>query len=319
MHLRIIFLFSFFLTSIVFAALVPEEKNRPKRTLKYFFEGLISVFNIKRSNMQTRGASNDHKTSPESSLAMLSKLSSISTPPRIFEAIEDAEINRDSHKNTIRNSASNFIQIAIPTIAPMVLINTTIPNLPTYRKLKNEMNITHSSEIICALEPSSNTPNERNHSELPVTFDPNIKAEDSNEETSTVPNNAIIETNKEKCCRDSGDIKTLQFKLPFKASDRRYTSLFDSPLISGPLLEHHGQHIPAYVEHFEIMQGDGEESHPFSSSNAHKLLLTISVPVNKSKNEQKNKHEFSKLYALHKAPIIHLHQPHIQFSGNPPN
>lgn len=250
---------SFLLTSLAFAAFMPTEKIRSKRTLQYFFEGLLSVFNNRPSTKALSRVSSNQRMSSVLPVATLSRLSSISTPPKVFDAFDDEEVGVKSKKNSVPNSASSFVQIAIPSE-----VQTTKPSKLIDNKTKNETNMTVINE------QSSYEKNNSISELIALNFPDESTTENLKEETTTIANT-------ENCSCNS----SMQ---QINATDQYTTKKLKIPLI----FEH-----PAYVN-------DKTEKQPGLFSF---LLKLHSFPQHEDNNSR-----------FH--PIIHLHQPHIQFHRN---
>lgn len=125
-----------------------SEKARSKRTLNHFFEGLFKVFNDKRNYNPKSRAENDHHLSP---LATFAKLSSISTQPRKFDALDDDNFDDDD-----AGDRKKLPNISSSVTLPMIHVS------PTVKNIKNKTSISHSNARIELTTEITSTLNDSN-------------------------------------------------------------------------------------------------------------------------------------------------------------
>lgn len=120
----------------------PSELKRQKRTIQYFFDGLLSAFKERRP--LTARTINDHRAS---TLISLAKLSSGSTPIRNVQTFDD-DNDQSIIENTLNLSHDNLpslIQMPIPSIPSIAstLLQSTENRIPqsTMTKRVVEMDV----------------------------------------------------------------------------------------------------------------------------------------------------------------------------------
>lgn len=314
MYLRQIFIFSFLLVFIASSPLRPTEQTRSKRTVNYFFEGLFNVLSDKRNYSPNSRASNDHKLSPLSTLA---KLSSISTQPKKFKALDDDEISSEveNYKNPDRKQA---LQLPIPKISSAVSFANEMTNIhitPFLKKSHNGTMISHSEAKITTEVNEGTSSSVELTTELPdtktvttfvtTTFDPIITTQES-----------YVNTISSNFTEDTTEKDILKSKKAFKKSDRH--TFFNETLIIN--LDDQ-QHTPVYINNCKgaKCQKDSEDILPYESPNFRDFFASLisEESIAKTKNIKRSQmsvtdHD-SNAYSVHRTPIIYLYQPHVQF------
>lgn len=327
MYLRQIFIFSFLLVFIASFPLKPTEQIRSKRTINYFFDGLFNVLSDKRSYNSKSRASNDHKLSP---LATLAKLSSISTQLKKFNALDDDDDERSSevenYKNPVRKQA---LQLPIPKISsdiPLANEMTNIQISPFLKKSYNGTTTGHSKKVLSQTETKITTEvNGRTSSSVELTTElPDTKTVTGNSVTTFVTTtfdpiittqDSYVNTISSNFTEDTTENDIFKSKKAFKKSDRH--TFFNDPLIVERHPDDH-QHSPVYSNNCEGAKC--EEIHPYESPNFRDFFASLisDESIAKTKNVARSQMSLtddsdSKMYSVHKTPIIYLYQPHVQF------
>lgn len=289
MHLRQIIIVSIFLSPVIFSSVRSTEKTRSKRTLNYFFEGLFNAFSDKRNYKSNSRASNDHRLS---AIATLAKLSSVSTQPKKFNALDENE-----NSSEVKQSSTVF-QLPIPKKSQN---EHRISNLKRMQS-QDEVKITTEANK----RVSSSSEQTEDQTIIPTTIVSIITTQDqlndSNVDTSTLLGNF-----REDELENTTEYITFKSKMTLKKSDRHTTQFFNGPLI---VERHHDdhQHNPKYCKGVKC-QGNGskEEIHPYLSPNFRDFLASLTSDESISKSQK------SITNSLQRTPIIYLHQPYVQF------
>lgn len=300
-HLQQIFVF-WCLITLIFAAIIVKfpEKTRHKRTIQYFFDGLLNTFKEKRSFTNGLPISNDHRTS---TLLSLAKLSSISTPSKKFESEEEDQDRNSSGNSSTDNldKPSTFIQLPIPTIDSLSLKtaeNEVSQPMMTKRiemDVKTILSTKNSSQEGTISQITTQAPNQtaskQTTTELNVTTESpgfTIAAEAANTE------NNLLDLKGNITLKNYIPTKLDNMNFSMRA-DRHTTQFFDGPLV----VERHidNQHIPIYEEN--------------CSENVCRhgvfpvISMTIALPRLTSNPRKTNDHPPSKynIFTLHSFPI----------------
>lgn len=302
----------FLVTFVASAPVIKSESSRPKRTIQYFFDGLLSVLN-KHANLQTSRDSNDHRLSP---LVAISKLSAISAQPKMFDSSD--EVDESIAENVIRavrkKASSHINQLPIPLISTTTnspITQSSETNLETHQSNSSmrEKDLSVSTmasnettsivSVLRTIDPDFNLT--ANTSVIPTTLDPPLEIVtenmSSNGGASTVSNI---------------DMKNPP-EIPIKASDRHTTQFFGSPLI---VERHRDSHIlPLYVNNcagVKCPENDSKEVHPYVSPNLRGfpiISMAIALPVPISRADQHSQTDIAvqnyELYTLHSVPTVH--------------
>lgn len=296
MYLQQIFVFSFLLVFIASSPLKPTEQTRSKRTINYFFEGLFNVLSDKRNYSPNSRASNDHKLSP---LATLAKLSSISTQPKKFNALDDDEISSEveNYKNPVRKHA---LQLPIPKISSAVPFANEMTNIHISPFLKKSHNKTMNTGTSSPVELTTELPDVKTVTTfVTTTFDPIITT--------------YVNTISSNFTEDTTENDIFKSKKAFKKSDRH--TFFNDLLI----VERHPddqQHSPVYSKNCKGAKCQDEEIHPYESPNFRDFFASLisDESIAKMKNVKRSQMSATdQAYSVHRTPIIYLYQPHVQF------
>lgn len=271
------------LVSIVRGAVIQNERNRTKRTLHYFLDGIYSALNYEKRLAAAR-VSNEQKSS---AISILSKLSSFSTRPKSFNALED-DAEEDNNNSLLFGDTNQKtfaqMQLPIPMMRPtkgmemdtssnqgatrLSLLTTTTTRTtststttttPKSNKIESSNSISQESDETSNETDSSDetTPNsnelttiESNEFETTIedssTMEPTLETSSDETETTTVTNLEVVEAK-------TNNIDVTQAKRPlyseihpFSMSNRHTTQSFGSPLI----VERHRneEHSPMYMD-----------------------------------------------------------------------
>lgn len=316
------------LVSIVRGAVIQNERNRTKRTLHYFLDGIYSALNQEKRLAAAR-VSNEQKSSSPIIISILSKLSSFSTRKNFNDLEDDTEENTNSLLlgNTNQKTFAQM-QLPIPTMRTVkememdtssnegttrlslltstTQITSTSTTTPKSSKIESSQSISQesaekSSEIASSDETTSN-PNELNTIESneyettiedSSTMEPSLGTSFDDTETTTVRELEAIEKNSN--IDDAQPKRTLYSDIhPF--SNRHTTQSFGSPLI----VERHREeeYSPMYLDNCTEINclDDAENSkeiRPYivpTNFHQHKALLIIPIA-----------------YALQPTPIRRIH------------
>lgn len=322
MHLLRLILFFFIVTLLSAATVKSPEKRRPKRTIQYFFDGLLSILKDRSSYFPLASAPKERTNSRAtndrlSALVALAKLSSTSTQPRVFNLDDD-----DDQK------PATLFQFPIPAFASTTLnsVNTRAPRLPMTKRIQDseqsaQVNKSSSGEetslptstmapnrtvakVIEPVEPTTIEPELSTISaEITTTLDP-ILAENINVSSSSQINATSMVGMERKI-----DVP----KIPVKASDRHTTQSFGGPLV---VERHRGdQHTPIYMDNcveVNCIGNDSKEILPYlqpGSGVVPIISMTIALPLPKLDQRSKdgNAKSHYNVFTLHSIPIFHSH------------
>lgn len=303
------------LVSIVRGAVIQNERNRTKRTLHYFLDGIYGALNQEKRLAAARVSNEQRSSSPI--ISIISKLSSFSTRPKNFNALED-----DTEENTNSLLLGNTnqktfaqMQLPIPTMRPVkemerdtssnqgttrlslltstTRITSTSTTTPKSSEMESSQSISQESaekEIASSDETTSN-PNELNTIESneyettiedSSTMEPTLGTSFDYTETTTVRELEVIE--KKSNIDDAQPKRTLYSDMhPFSMSNRHTTQSFGSPLI----VERHRneEYSPMYLDNCTEINclDDAENSkeiRPYivpTNFHQHKALLILPI------------------------------------------
>lgn len=313
------------------------ENVRPKRTLHYFLEGLLSAFSEKHR-------SHNSKTIPFSGLSKLSILSggtkNLNLDPfplplpsqipfpnaRISTTLGPTKISlpiiSSSTPAIITTTTTSTVKqeiTAVTTDIPTTLPNTELPT--TESPIVTSITIIPEDSITTIQPCDDSIPNT-----LPTPTD------------STTPlSNEIQETlDKNATTSNAIGIKHLPVydaRTPYQTSGR-HTQFFGNPLV----LEPHqlGQHVPVYYDEYnancnDVDSGDIRPYHgpQYLPPPIIMLPMAVSMPphINRENARTGNSHSRVKMHdndfnhyiwhgpGVSPIPIVHLHQTHVQFFG----
>lgn len=304
------------LVSIVRGAVIQNERNRTKRTLHYFLDGIYSVLNHEKRLAAAR-VSNEQKSS--SAISFLSKLSSFSTRPKNFNALEDdtEEDNNNLLLGNTNQKTFSQMQLPIPTIRPMKVMEmdtsstqgaTRLSLLTTTTRTTSTSTTTPKSNKIESLNSISQESDEKSNgadSSDETTPNPNeLSTIESNEYETTIEDTSTMEPSLETASNEAetttvtdlevtaktNNIDDIQAKRPlyseihpFSMSNRHTTQSFGSPLI----VERHRneEYSPMYMDNCAEINclDDAENSkeiRPYimpTNFHQHKALLIIPI------------------------------------------
>lgn len=269
------------LVSIVKGAAIQNERNRTKRTLHYFLDGIYSVLNQEKRLAAARVTNEQQLLSP---ISILSKLSSFSTRAKSFNALEDDAAEEENNSILLGNTnpkTFSQMQLPIPTMRPVKVmamdtssnqcatrlslltsttrITSTSTTTPKSRKIEsfqsNSQEYAEKSNEIASLDETTQNPNElsttieSNEYETTIkdssTMQPSLGTASDDTETTTV---TYVEAMAKNNNIDDTQLKRPIYSEihPFSMSDRHTTQSFGSPLI----VERHQseEHSPMYLD-----------------------------------------------------------------------
>lgn len=280
---------------ITCSSVLSRERNRPKRSLQYFFDGLFSGFNEKSKNAPTSRNSNDHAVSP---LVVLTKLSAASIQTKNKEAVKDhllTEIQLDAEPS------QNPIRIQLPKT------NANISKKSTKSKTSNKTSSyakAESFQIPIALESKDGI---SNSSELSTTTTHITIMPEALNIITTTPTSNVKEQSKEFWseifCNKINENLNQRKEKPSKSLHQYGTVFFRIPLS----MERHSNEDNSYED-------SDYELHTHSLLDAHKYLIPMAIFIPSAST---NIDHFSfngiqtaknKLLTLKKLPVFRLQQ-----------
>lgn len=268
MNLRQMLVF-LMMVSIIRGGVIQNERNRTKRTLHYFLNGIYSALNQEKRLAAAR-VSNEQKSS--SAISILSKLSSFSTRPKSFNALgDDAAAAAEEDDNSLLLGNTNQktfsqMQLPIPTMRPVKvdtlsnqsvtqlsllpsttrIPSTTSTTTPKSSKIESSKSTSQesgekSNEIVTSAETTQNpneltTTMESNEYETTIEDSSTMEsasgtASDDDTETTTVTDLEVVLA-KNNNINDTQPKRPLYSEIhPFSMSNRHTTQSFGSPLI----------------------------------------------------------------------------------------
>lgn len=276
-------------------SVLSKEKNRPKRSLQYFFDGLFSGFNEKSKNAPTSRNSNDHAVSP---LVVLTKLSAASIQTKNKEVVKDhllTEIQLEA------KPSQNPIRIQLPK--PNATISKKGTKLKTANKTSSYAKA-GSLQIPIALESNNGI---SNSSELSTTTTHITTMSEASNSITTTPTSNVNEQSKEFWseifCNKINENLNQRKEKPSKSLHQYGTVFFGIPMS----MERHSNENNNYED-------SDYELHTHSLLDAHKFLIPMGIFI-PSASTNIDYSSFNgiqtaknKLFTLKKLPVFRLQQ-----------
>lgn len=254
------------------------EKNRLKRSLNYFFDGLFSAFSEKRSkNAPTSRNSNDHGISP---LIALSKLSAVSVQPK--KADTQTELNANPSQNfdsiaikfpVVKNNLSAHEQDSAVNPQKFAILpeneklkrrnsksssNHAKETAQTFVAMESTKDFVHSSAL-STMEPEKIPTTITTVTEATIDSTLNIgKSTDSKQD---------VEIQSEKCWDEHNKILNQKPNM----SPKYAVALIGIPLT----LDHHN----SYTNNHDDIDSKSKQSQAHSSLDTHKIFIPIALPA----------------------------------------
>lgn len=292
---------------VLSCVMVKSHPIRQKRSLQYFFDGLVSGYNEKRKSLSTSRSL--FGTSPLAALAKLSTVSVETETEPIKDHIEmESQLVDDRRKSNLPQNRS------MPVIDNGLLTsNDSKTNTTTLKKSRKSMQSKRlSSENVSShVNASLNTPTPESKDDTVVSSEQStLQTDEFTTHAMTTPVTPIdgtkiatpTETNtvlrktikieSRKCCNPLIDTVNEKTEIPSKLSQQFSAVIFLIPLATEQMDEHENK--------------DCKEKRPQSLSlydDASKFLIPVAIDQTSSK-EMKIRH--NKLLTLHGLPIVHL-------------
>lgn len=200
------------MVSIIGGGVIQNERNRTKRTLHYFLDGIYSALNQEKRLAAAR-VSNEQKSS--SAISIISKLSSFSTRPKSFNASEDDDAAAEEDDNSLFLANKNQktfsqMQLPIPTMRPVkvdTLSNQSVTQLsllPSTTRIPSTTSTTtpKSNKIESSKSTSPESGEKSNETETETTQN-NETTQNPNELTTTMESNEYETTIEDSSTEES--------------------------------------------------------------------------------------------------------------------
>lgn len=241
---------------ILFSVSCKSDVIRPKRTLSYFFDGLLSAFNEKHRSQTS-----------SSTLAGLAKLSTFSTKNVDIDSgesssIETVQVPIPSQKPPTRTSATQDMPTKVRL--PLMVENST-----TTKSTSSTTSTTTTAEPATeSLETT--TPAE-------TTTDISTNSADSGETTISSPTLSpeLNELDSNHTGAEGRSLPLYGERSAFRATSGRHTQFFGNPMI---LEQHRDYHVPLYYDELVIGTANDVVPRPDHFYQAPKYLPVAAPP-----------------------------------------